>query len=95
MKRNIIMIVLFILNVALFAVEVLLPDNSIYYGNLKEGLFSGKAVQIWSNGDKYEGEYQNGLFQQLHILTKAIILMEYKPAKPLFCTVMDLLMRVK
>ena len=62
MKKNIIMIILFILNAALFAVDVLLPDGSIYHGNLKDGLFSGKAVQIWSNGDKYEGEYQNGLF---------------------------------
>lgn len=62
MKKNIIMIILFILNAALFAVDVLLPDGSIYHGNLKDDLFSGKAVQIWSNGDKYEGEYQNGLF---------------------------------
>ena len=36
MKKNIIMIILFILNAALFAAEVLLPDSSIYYGNLKD-----------------------------------------------------------
>ncbi|WP_253710333.1 hypothetical protein [Treponema sp. OMZ 799] len=57
MKKNTIVIILFIVNIVLFAVEVLLPDGSIYHGNLKDGLFSGKAVQIWPNGDKYEGEY--------------------------------------
>jgi hypothetical protein len=44
-----------------FAAEVKLSDGSVYSGNLKEGLFDGIATQIWSNGDKYEGEFSKGM----------------------------------
>ena len=62
MKKKMIEFIMIIIGIFVFAVEISLPDSSIYYGSLKDKLFSGKAIQIWSNGDKYEGEYENGLF---------------------------------
>jgi len=62
MKKKMIEFIMIIIGIFVFAVEISLPDGSIYYGSLKDKLFSGKAIQIWPNGDKYEGEYENGLF---------------------------------
>ena len=32
-----------------------LPDSSVYEGEFKNGLFNGKGVLTWRNGNRYDG----------------------------------------
>ena len=35
-------------------------DGSSYKGNFKDGLYHGQGTFTWANGDKYEGEFEEG-----------------------------------
>jgi hypothetical protein len=41
--------------------DAVLPDNSVYYGELIDGRFHGKGKLLWSDGSRYEGEFRQGL----------------------------------
>ncbi len=41
--------------------DAILPDNSRYYGGLKDGLFDGPGEIIWSDGSRYVGHFKQGL----------------------------------
>lgn len=41
--------------------DAVLPDNSVYYGELIDGRFHGKGKLLWSDGSRYEGEFREGL----------------------------------
>ena len=48
-----------------------LPDSATYRGPLVDGLFEGRGILEWANGDRYEGEFHRGLFQGRGRLTQA------------------------
>jgi len=37
-----------------------LPDGSVYSGDVENGLFEGKGVQIFPGGERYEGDFHSG-----------------------------------
>ncbi|KAA3638282.1 MAG: hypothetical protein DWP95_12975 [Proteobacteria bacterium] len=45
----------------LLPADVVLPDNSQYYGEIKDGLFDGKGELIWADGTRYVGQFKKGL----------------------------------
>jgi len=40
---------------------VQLPDGAVYKGEYKNGLFDGEGQLVWSNGNRYVGEFRQGL----------------------------------
>jgi len=45
----------------LLPADITLPDNSKYYGDLKDGLFEGQGELIWADGSRYLGDFKLGL----------------------------------
>ena len=42
-------------------VKLNLPDRSVYEGTMKDGLFDGKGIIHYGNGDSYEGDFKEGI----------------------------------
>ena len=37
------------------------PTETIYEGQLRDGMFHGSGILFFPNGSKYEGEWKNGI----------------------------------
>ena len=42
---------------------MIFPDGTTYVGEYDEGKREGKGKRYWLNGDVYEGEWSNDLFE--------------------------------
>ncbi len=72
MKKNITLVISLIVSLLLFTkydtetfiipASALLPDGGKYYGQIREGQFTGEGKIIWANGRSYHGMFDNGLF---------------------------------
>ena len=62
MKKCILSVLVFALVVSVFAEEYRLPDGSVYFGEMKNGLFEGHGTQIFQDGSKFVGDFSNGLY---------------------------------
>ena len=38
-----------------------LPDNAVYEGMFEHGLFNGRGIIEWKDGDRYEGNFKGEL----------------------------------
>lgn len=45
----------------LLPADATLPDNSRYYGEIKDGLFDGQGELIWQDGGRYLGHFTQGM----------------------------------
>lgn len=62
MKKCILSVLVFALVVSVFAEEYRLPDGSVYFGEMKDGIFEGHGTQVFQDGAKYTGEFSKGLY---------------------------------
>jgi hypothetical protein len=46
----------------MFICQTVISDEIKLLGSLKNNLFEGYAKQTWMNGNVYEGDYQNDMF---------------------------------
>lgn len=48
--------------------KTLLPDNSTYQGEFRNGIFNGKGTLVWKNSAKYVGDFKDGLMHGKGVL---------------------------
>ena len=51
--------------------DAVLPDGSVYEGDIKDGKFHGRGRLLYPHGDEYQGEYQDGLMHGQGVYTYA------------------------
>jgi|GEM_PF-730527 len=51
-------------------IKQILPDDAVHGGHFKDGLlFSGHGTLTWQSGNKYEGDFKDGLMHGRGVIT--------------------------